>query len=92
MHKLFSCRWFRILLICLCVWIIIASVDYLCVALMKEKPLFSLHMFGTDDGGSGCYFGILYHFNIHGNFLPEDDPPHVTEYTWYLFGIPLIHG
>lgn len=92
MKKLLSYRWFHILIICLCIWLVIASIDMLRVAGMHEKPFFSLPLITKDDGGSGFYFGILYHFEIHGNFMPEDVPPHVTEYTWHLFGIPLIHA
>ena len=92
MKNLLSRKWFRILLICLCVWLAVMSIDLLRVAGMHKKPLFCFSVFGADDGGSGVYVGLLYHYDIRGDFMPEDLPPHVTEYTWYLIGIPLLQG
>ena len=92
MKQRLSKKWFRILLICLCIWLVLVSVDLVRVAGMQEKPIFSLCLFGADDGGSGTYIGLLYHFSIRGDFMPEDIPPHVVEYTWHLLGIPLQHG
>ena len=92
MKQLLSKKWFRILLICLCIWLVVMSVDLVRVAGMREKPIFCLNVFGADDGGSGIYIGLGYHFEIRGDFMPEDIPPHVIEYAWYLIGIPILHG
>ena len=92
MKKLLSKKCFRILLLCLCIWLAVMSIDLVRVAGMHEKPLFCINVFGADDGGSGVYVGLLYHYDIRGDFMPEDVPPHVVEYTWHLIGIPLLHG
>ena len=39
--------------------------------------------------GSGKYIGLGYSFDIKGNFMPEDEFPGVTKWTYYLFGIEL---
>ena len=92
MKQLLSKKWFRILLLCLCIWLAVMSIDLVRVTGMHEKPLFCFNIFGADDGGSGVYVGLLYHYDIRGDFMPEDVPPHVVEYTWHLIGIPLLHG
>ena len=92
MKSLVSKKWFRILLICLCIWLAITAIDLVRVAGMREKPILCFNIFGADDGGSGTYIGLLYHYTIRGDFMPEDVPPHVIEYTWHLCGIPILHG
>lgn len=78
-----------IVMICILVlWIAIGVVDYSRVHSF-EKPVFCV---GTDlasDGGSGKYIGLGYSFDIKGNFMPEDEFPGVTKWTYYLFGIEL---
>ena len=78
-----------IAMICILVfWIAIGVVDYSRVHSF-EKPVFCV---GTDlasDGGSGKYIGLGYSFDIKGNFMPEDEFPGVTKWTYYLFGIEL---
>ena len=72
----------------LVLWIAIGVVDYSRVHSF-EKPIFCV---GTDlasDGGSGKYIGLGYSFDIQGNFMPEDEFPGVTKWTYYLFGIEL---
>ena len=72
----------------LVLWIAIGVVDYSRVHSF-EKPVFCV---GTDlasDGGSGKYIGLGYSFDIKGNFMPEDEFPGVTKWTYYLFGIEL---
>ena len=83
-------KWLRILLICLCIWLAVTTVDLIRVVAMREKPIFAVCLSGADDGGSGTYFGLLYHFSIRGNFMPEDAPPHVTSYAWHLLGIEIF--
>lgn len=55
-----------------------------------NKPLFCFCPFTADDGGSGHYVGLLYSFEIDGNFMPEDDPYGVTDYDFRLFGLRLF--
>ena len=72
----------------LVLWIAIGVVDYSRVHSF-EKPIFCV---GTDlasDGGSGKYIGLGYSFDIKGNFMPEDEFPGVTKWTYYLFGMEL---
>ena len=72
----------------LVLWIAIGVVDYSRVHSF-EKPIFCV---GTDlasDGGSGKYIGLGYSFDIQGNFMPEDEFPGVTKWTYYLFGMEL---
>ena len=72
----------------LVLWIAIGVVDYSRVHSF-EKPIFCV---GTDlasDGGSGKYIGLGYSFDNQGNFMPEDEFPGVTKWTYYLFGMEL---
>ena len=68
-------------------WIATGIVDYIRVSHF-ERPVFCLLDIENsyDDGGSGKYNGLGYSFDIMGNFMPEDEYPGVTEYTYYLFG------
>ena len=78
-----------IAMICILVfWIAIGVVDYSRVHSFEE-PVFCV---GTDlasDGGTGKYIGLGYSFDIKGNFMPEDEFPGVTKWTYYLFGMEL---
>lgn len=78
-----------IAMICILVlWIAIGVVDYRRVHSF-EKPVFCVDTEPADDGGSGKYIGLGYSFDIKGNFMPEDEFPGVTKWTYYLFGIEL---
>lgn len=72
-------------------WVGIGTVDYLRVHNF-EKPLFCIGVDLADDGGSGKYIGLGYSFGIKGHFLPEDELPGVTEYSYRIFGIHAEHG
>ena len=67
-------------------WIAVSIVDYGRVHGF-EKPFFCVSTELADDGGSGKYVGLGYSFDIEGNFMPEDEFPGVTKWTYYLFGI-----
>lgn len=67
-------------------WIVIGFVDYSRVCGF-EKPIFCIATNTADDGGSGHYIGLGYSFEIKGNFMPEDEFPGVTKWTYYLLGI-----
>ena len=67
-------------------WIAVGIVDYGRVHGF-EKPIFCVGTELADDGGSGKYVGLGYSFDIEGNFMPEDEFPGVTKWTYYLFGI-----
>lgn len=69
-------------------WIAIGIVDYGRVHNF-EKPIFCVGSELADDGGSGKYVGLGYSFDIEGNFMPEDEFPGVTKWTYYLFGIEM---
>jgi hypothetical protein len=63
-------------------------IDYLRVRAF-EKPIFARASITADDGGSGKYQGIGYAIDIKGNFMPEDEYPGVTRFTYYIFGRPV---
>ena len=78
-----------ITIICiLALWIAVGLVDYGRVHNF-EKPIFCLGTELADDGGSGHYVGLGYSFDIKGNFMPDDEFPGVTKWTYRLFGIEL---
>lgn len=78
-----------IAIICIFVlWIAVGIVDYDRVHSF-EKPIFCVGTELADDGGSGEYVGLGYSFDVKGNFMPEDEFPGVTKYTYYLFGIEI---
>lgn len=66
-------------------WFFIFSIDYYKVTQKYEKPLFALGTITSDDGGSGRYQGIGYHYELKGNFMPLQEIEGVTEYKLYLF-------
>lgn len=66
-------------------WIIIGVVDFSRVHDF-EKPIFCVGTKLADDGGSGKYVGLGYSFDIKGNFMPEDEFPGVTKWTYCVFG------
>lgn len=57
-----------------------------------EKPIFCILTNGASDGGSGKYIGLGYSFDIKGNFMPEDEFPGVTCYTYKIMGIEVCSG
>ena len=69
-------------------WVVVGIVDYGRVHGF-EKPIFCVGAALADDGGSGRYVGLGYSFDIKGNFMPEDEFPGVTKWTYYLFGIEI---
>ena len=72
----------------LALWVAIGVVDYSRVHRFK-KPIFCIGSERMKDGGSGKYVGLGYSFDIKGNFMPEDEFPGVTKWTYYLFGIEI---
>lgn len=74
-------------------WISIGLVDYFRVSGF-EKPVFCLLDVENsyDDGGSGKYIGLGYSFDIKGNFMPLDELPGVTQYTYRIFGLVVKTG
>ena len=83
-------RIIKTLIIVFALWIAIGLVDYFRVSSF-ERPLFSfLDVENSfEDGGSGTYKGLGYSFDIKGNFMPEDEYPGITSYTYYIFGTPI---
>ena len=69
-------------------WVAVGIVDYDRVHSF-EQPIFAICNEPMQDGGSGKYVGLGYSFDIKGNFMPEDELPGVTKYTYYLFGIEI---
>ncbi len=80
-----------VIIVIFVVWIIIGIVDFARVHSF-EKPLFCIMVETADDGGSGHYIGLGYSFNILGNFMPEDELPGVTKYSYQIFGIHITSG
>ena len=72
----------------LALWITAGIVDYDRVHSF-ERPIFSICTKPLQDGGSGKYVGLGYSFVIEGNFMPEDEFPGVTKWTYYLFGVKI---
>lgn len=52
-----------------------------------EMPVFCVLVNGADDGGSGTYVGLGYSFDIQGNFMPLDEFPGITQYTYKIMGL-----
>lgn len=78
----------KIIIVVVCfaaLWIVVGIVDY-CRVHSFEKPIFCIVTETADDGGSGKYIGLGYSFDIKGNFMPEDEFPGVTKWTYFLFG------
>lgn len=69
-------------------WSLMVLVDY-SRAQRFEMPIFCVATEVFQDGGSGHYVGLGYSFDIKGNFMPEDEFPGVTKWTYYLFGIEM---
>ena len=81
----------KIIIAIICVtllFITMGLVDYVRVNRF-EKPIFCIGTDLADDGGSGKYFGFGYSYDIEGNFMPEDEFPGVTKWTYYIFGIEI---
>jgi len=78
-----------IVVVCILVlWVTVGCVDYSRVNSF-ERPIFFICKEPMQDGGSGKYVGLGYSFDIEGNFMPEDENPGVTKWTYRLFGIEL---
>ncbi|NLB23772.1 MAG: hypothetical protein GX833_11085 [Clostridium sp.] len=77
----------------LVLWIAMGLADYIKVSNF-ERPIFCLLDVENsyEDGGSGTYNGLGYSFDIKGNFMPEDEYPGVTRYTYYVFGSEVSAG
>ena len=73
----------------LALWIIIAIIDFSRVHSF-ETPIFCVATVIMQDGGSGHYTGLGYSFDIEGNFMPEDELPGVTKYTYYILGQEIL--
>ena len=69
----------------LVLWAVIAIIDFVRVHSF-QKPIFCVATVIMQDGGFGHYTGLGYSFDIEGNFMPEDEFPGVTEYTYYILG------
>jgi hypothetical protein len=82
---------FLLIVILAAIWAIVGVVDFSRVHSF-EKPIFSIGIETADDGGSGHYIGLGYSFDIEGNFMPEDELPGLTEYSFYLFGFKVTSG
>lgn len=82
---------FCVLLLVLLLWLAMGLTDCWRVHGF-EKPLFCILMDGQDDGGSGTYVGLGYSFAIQGNFLPEEEFPGVTRYTYKILGMDVHTG
>lgn len=84
----------RIIIIISAVILIVVSfgvTDFIRVK-QFEKPVFCILKDGADDGGSGNYIGLGYSFDIKGNFMPEDELPGVTQYTYSIMGVEISTG
>lgn len=84
-------RWIRTLAVGLVLWLVMTLSDFDRVRRF-ELPTFCVLTNGADDGGSGTYVGLGYSFDIQGNFLPEDEFPGVTRYTFEIFGRNVTSG
>ena len=73
----------------LALWIVIAIIDFSRVHSF-EMPIFCIATVIMQDGGSGRYTGLGYSFDIEGNFMPDDEYPGVTEYTYYILGQDIL--
>ena len=80
-----------VILLILLLWLILGITDYLRVKSF-EMPIFSIGRAEYQDGGSGHYTGLGYSFDIKGNFMPEDELPGITEFTYYVFGLHIDSG
>ena len=69
-------------------WLILCVTDFLRVRSF-EMPLFCVRSGRIQEGGSAHYAGLGYSFNIEGNFMPEDEYPGVTFYSFQIFGFPV---
>ena len=81
------------IMILLVLWIAMGLIDYFRVSNF-ERPIFCLLDVENsyEDGGSGIYNGLGYSFDIMGNFMPEDEYPGATRYTYYIFGSEVSAG
>ena len=80
-----------IITVVLALWLAIGIIDFVRVESFN-KPIFCIGTNTYDDGGSGHYVGLGYSFDIKGNFMPEDELPGVTEYSYQIFGIHIKSG
>lgn len=82
---------FFVILTLVLVCVIAGAIDFIRVCSF-ERPLFCIATNTADDGGSGHYVGLGYSFDIEGNFMPEDELPGVTSYSYHVWGIPVCSG
>jgi len=82
-----------VIIVLFMIWLAMGAVDYFRVSNF-ERPFFCLldAENNYDDGGSGIYKGLGYSFDIKGNFMPEDEYPGVTRYSYYIFGSEVSVG
>jgi len=57
-----------------------------------ENPPFVICTEPMQDGGSGKYQGLFHSIDIKGKFMPEDELPGITHYTFYIYGIKVDEG
>ena len=86
-------KWIIGLVILAAVWLGMIVTDFTLLRNFK-MPLFCLATNIVQDGGSGTYTGLGYSFEIHGNFVGEDEKMirGVTSYKGYVFGNEVIWG
>ena len=86
-------KWIIGLLILAAVWLGMVVTDFTLLHNFR-MPLFCLAVNIVQDGGSGTYTGLGYSFEIHGNFVGEDENMvrGVTSYRGYIFGKEVSRG
>ncbi len=89
----FRKKWFGRLVLLVVVWVAMVVTDFTLLHNFK-MPLFCLATNIVQDGGSGTYTGLGYSFEIHGNFVGEDENMvrGVTSYRGYLLGREVSRG
>ena len=88
---------FKIICLILCVILILGmvmtAVDYCRLRYGAfEEPIFCTWDYVADGSSVRLYRGLFHKIEIRGNFMPLDEFPGVTEYTFYIFGIKVHHG
>lgn len=86
-------KWIIGLVILAVVWLGMLVTDFTLLHNFK-MPLFCLATNIVQDGGSGTYTGLGYSFEIHGNFVGEDENMirGVTSYRGHIFGKEVSRG
>lgn len=57
-----------------------------------EPPIFTTETYLADGGSSRLCRGLFHKIVIDGNFMPDDELPGITHYTFYIFGIKVDEG